>query len=264
MTDPTAEQARLQRFWTERYRTFSLSESGWLGAGESRNHRLYACKAAALTRALERLAYRPKETRRVLDAGCGQGFFAEYYRRRFPGWTYVGVDLAPTVVAHLELRQPGCVFAVGDISTWRAADGAPFDIIQSFEVLHLFLNDELVATTIANLAGQLTGDGALLVTAVLPTREAQPNPYIRHMTRRRFDEAARAAGLVTTSEEAMYYWLPDGGPSNRYLRYVFDRLGDGALFAADRAALALRLPRLFQSGFDSQMKLITLRRMAPS
>ena len=58
----------------------------------------------------------------------------------------------------------------------------------------------------------------------------------------------------------MYYWLPAGGPANKYLRYALTQLGPGALYAVDRAALALGLPQPASAGIDSRMRLLTLQR----
>ena len=45
---PRHDDARLREFWNNRYAEFTLSESGWLGAGEALNDRIYACKRQAL------------------------------------------------------------------------------------------------------------------------------------------------------------------------------------------------------------------------
>src|SRR5215207_6656843 len=95
-----AAVAALHDFWTSRYQTFSLSESGWFGAGEEQNRLLYVCKAQALDRALNDLNLERSECA-VLDAGCGQGFFAGYYERRHSHWRYTGVDLAEPVSGQL-------------------------------------------------------------------------------------------------------------------------------------------------------------------
>jgi hypothetical protein len=58
----------------------------------------------------------------------------------------------------------------------------------------------------------------------------------------------------------MYYWLPSGGPANKYLRYAMTRLGPDALYAVDRTALALGAPQPSSVGIDSRMRLFTLQR----
>jgi trans-aconitate methyltransferase len=51
--------------------------------------------------ALEALeAYAGERTLRVLDAGCGDGAFAEAIARRHPGWTIVGADVADALLEH--------------------------------------------------------------------------------------------------------------------------------------------------------------------
>ena len=38
-----SDATRLRDFWNRRYSDFTLSESGWFGAGEGLNARIYAC-----------------------------------------------------------------------------------------------------------------------------------------------------------------------------------------------------------------------------
>src|SRR5262249_27671931 len=75
-----ADHVRLRAFWDERYERFSLSESGWFGAGEALNDRIYACKIQALERALAPRLPNPRDAIAtpqfaVLDDGCGPGDF---------------------------------------------------------------------------------------------------------------------------------------------------------------------------------------------
>jgi SAM-dependent methyltransferase len=257
--DLSSELARLHRFWTDRYRDCSLSESGWLGAGDAHNALVYRCKRQALRRALRACGVGRTTHFSVLDAGCGQGFFADVYEREYPAATYTGIDLAAAALGPLGARHPRFHFHAADISSWRSAIGEKFDVVQSFEVLHLFLDDGLVERTLRNLAGQLASGGVMLVTAVVPHHTMMPTEYVRHLGRTEFLQLVHRAGLRLERVQPMYFWLPDGGPSNRYLRFAASRLGPQFLYVADRLALAARLPRIFQAGSDSAMKLLTLR-----
>ena len=250
----------MRQFWSERYRDCSLSESGWLGAGETHNALVYRCKEQALRHAVRQCGFRSASRISVLDAGCGQGFFADLYARDYPECRYTGVDLVPAALGRLRGRHPRFHFHVADISSWRRVDAEKFDLIQSFEVLHLFLDDGLVERTLRNLADQLKPSGVMLVTAALPPETMTPNAYVRHLGRTAFLQLVDRAGLRLVREWPMYFWLPDGGPSNRLLRFVATPFGPRILYAADRLALALRMPRIFQRGCDSAMKLLTLRK----
>src|SRR5579872_307077 len=181
MIDAPADPVRLRAFWDERYREFSLSESGWRGAGEPLNQRLYAAKVRALRGALGRAGH-DAGALSVLDAGCGQGFFARVYRDLYPDAVYVGVDISPRAIDHLRSTVPG-EFHLGDLCDWTDPYGRRFDIVQAIDVLSLILDDDAGARAIGNLANHRTSGGRLLVTAALPDSIVQPSHYLRYRSR---------------------------------------------------------------------------------
>ena len=261
MMPPTeSDDVRLREFWNKRYADFTLSESGWLGAGERLNARIYECKCQALRKALAALGLTRSARWSVLDAGCGQGHFARFYRREYPAASYVGIDISERAIAHLQRSVDGAEFHVADLSRWDDPAERRFDVVQSLEVLHLILDDAVVARALGSLAGRLNARGALLVTAALPDTTVQPNDYLRYRSRSFWESTTAAHGLRIVAERPIYYWLPSGGPANKYLRYAMTRLGPDALYAVDRAALTLRVPRPRSAGIDSRMRLLTIRR----
>jgi SAM-dependent methyltransferase len=254
------DDARLRAFWNERYADFTLSESGWAGAGERLNERIYACKRQALRQAIRALGLTADRPWSVLDAGCGQGHFARFYAAEYPSSVYLGLDISERAIAHLRQTIPGVEFQTANLCNWHDPHGRTFDLIQSFEVLHLILDDEAMTGALANLSRQIAPGGALLVTAALPERTEQRSDYLRYRSRSFWERAIAAVGLRLVAERPMYYWLPSGGPSNKYLRYALGRLGTGALYGVDRAAFALGLPQPASIGIDSRMRLLTLQR----
>ena len=88
----------------------------------------------------------------------------------------------------------------------------------------------------------------------------QRSHYLRYRSRAFWDSAIASLGLRLVAERPIYYWLPAGGPANKYLRYALTRLGPGALYAVDRAAFGLGLPQPASAGIDSRMRLLTLQR----
>lgn len=254
-----SDHARLREFWNTRYAEFTLSESGWFGAGEGLNDRIYACKRQALRKAIAALGL-PRDGRwSVLDAGCGQGHFARFYRAEYPATSYLGLDISERAVTHLQRTIPGADFRVADLCEWADPAGRTFDVVQCMEVLHLILDDDAMLHALANLARSLAPRGALLVTAALPEQTVQRSEYLRFRSRAFWDRAIATLGLRLAAERPMYYWLPAGGPANKYLRYALTRMGPGALYAIDRAALGLGLPQPASTGIDSHMRLLTLQ-----
>jgi SAM-dependent methyltransferase len=257
----TDDDVRLREFWNRRYSDFTLSESGWLGAGEPLNERIYACKRQALRRALASLGLARDASWSVVDAGCGQGHFARFYRQEYPAASYVGIDISERAVAHLRRSLEGVEFHVADLCRWEDPAGRTFDVVQSLEVLHLILDDAVVTRALAALASWLKPRGALLITAALPDTTVQRGDYLRYRSRSFWESALTTLGLRIVSERPMYYWLPSGGPANKYLRYAMTRLGPGALYGVDRVALALGVKRPASVGIDSRMRLLTIRRV---
>jgi SAM-dependent methyltransferase len=254
-----SEEARLRAFWNARYNDFTLSESGWMGAGEELNRLLYACKTQALDRALSALGRRRGDGFSVLDAGCGQGFFARFYHETFPAARYVGIDISERAVLHLRDNGLSGEFHAADLAAWTHPGGLRFDVVQSLEVLHLILDDDTALRAIGNLAGQMAEGGALLVTAAMPESTIVRGDYLRYRSRRFWMDALTALNLRLVSSRPIYYWLPAGGPTNRYLRYAVSRLGTRATYALDRAAMAIRLPHSATSGPDCRMQLLTIQ-----
>jgi SAM-dependent methyltransferase len=254
------DASRLRDFWNKRYADFSLSESGWFGAGEGLNDRIYACKRQALSRAIAAIGLTRDRRWSVLDAGCGQGHFARFYRDGYPSSSYVGLDISERAIAFLQRTIPQSEFHVADLCTWDDPQGRTFDVVQSIEVLHLILDDDAVVTALANLARRIAPGGALLLTAALPQETVQRSDYLRYRSRAFWERAIASAGLRLAAERPMYYWLPAGGPANKYLRYALTRVGPGPLYALDRAAFALGLPRPASAGIDSSMRILTLQR----
>jgi SAM-dependent methyltransferase len=254
------EEARLREFWNQRYAEFTLSESGWLGAGEALNDRIYACKRQALRQAIAALGRTRDGGWSVLDAGCGQGHFARFYRAEYPKTSYLGLDISERAVTHLQHAIPDAEFHVANLCAWSDPRGRTFDVVQSVEVLHLILDDDAMLCALGNIARAVAPGGALLVTAALPEQTVQPSDYLRFRSRAFWNRAIASLGLRIVAERPMYYWLPAGGPANRYVRYALTRPGPAALYAIDRMALALGLPQPASAGIDSHMRLLTLER----
>lgn len=255
---PPDDIGRLREFWNSRYQAFTLSESGWAGAGDAFNHYVYRCKSAAMTRALASRGYTAASTFAVLDAGCGQGYFADFYASRYPQAGYVGLDLSRRVIDHLRKTRPAIDVHEGDLSRWSPTPPRRFDVIQCLEVLHLILDDEVVSRAFANFGRLVSASGMVLVTVRPGEDEASPGTYLRFRPESQMRAWWQAAGLVEERRVPLYYWMPDRGPRWRLTHPLFFRLPPATIYAMDRVALSLRLPRA-ATGPDSRTELVVLQ-----
>jgi SAM-dependent methyltransferase len=73
---------------------------------------------------------------RVLDAGCGNGYFMSRLQSHFPAKQYFGVDISRELIAAAASRYPAIALTAGDITDYRSREG--FDlIVMRFLVQHL-------------------------------------------------------------------------------------------------------------------------------
>ena len=217
-----------REFWEKR-----LSEQFDLrGTGETRlslayNRACYQLRREVLDDAL-RLAGCDPRGRRVLDVGCGTGYWTEYYLSR--GAYYTGLDIAATSVERLAARHPQARFVLSDVSEVALAER--YDIANVFDVLYHVTDDDRWRRALEHLADALEPGGLLLVTDVfaeLPGLAAhnRMRSLARHL------EVLAPRGF-TVEQLRPTHWL-----LNHHLGlWRFLNRAPGLLLALDRAALA--------------------------
>ena len=260
MNEPTkeTEAQRLRRFWNTRYQDFSLQESGIKTLSDDYILLLYRCKLEAWLNALNRSGLRQRRGLRVLDAGCGQGFFADAVERELASADYTGVDISEKSIAHLQETRPQHSWICDDFASPEFSLPLSFDLIQSIEVLHLILDDANHALALRNFAKLLAQNGRILVTDMLPKVRTQVNPYIVFRPLAHYEALADRLGLVIEAVRPMYYFVPSRGFTASPINRVFARLSPRTVFVLDRAALALGVPH-FWTTHDSRVKMLVLR-----
>jgi SAM-dependent methyltransferase len=149
-----------REFWDQRLSEhFDLRGTGETGLSLAYNRACYALRAQVLTRALAEDRFDPRD-KRVLDVGCGTGFFTAYYLRR--GARVTGLDIAPTSIERLAKRHPEARFILSDVS--EAALPETFDLVNAFDVLYHITDDARWETAVRNLARAVAPGGRLLLT----------------------------------------------------------------------------------------------------
>ncbi len=115
-----------------------------------------------LLTSLDRLQAVPE---RVLDLGCGTGYFYPGLRRRFPAADYLGLDLAEGMVAFARNRFPQAgQWLVGDAEALPLASGS-IDLVFSSLALQWCYRPELL---FAELARVLRPGGRCVFTSLGP------------------------------------------------------------------------------------------------
>src|SRR4029077_19215365 len=112
----------------------------------------------------------PSEPVRILDGGCGQGFFASVARQVFQSPMYTGVDISEKSISFLQPLFPEFNWICANLFERGVLPDEKFDIVQSIEVLHLILDDRNHPQAIRNMVSTLVVDGILIITDTLPHR----------------------------------------------------------------------------------------------
>ena len=72
--------------------------------------------------ALERLL--PGEEHRLLDAGCGEGWYLAWLLRRHPGWLGIGLDISKEAIRLAARQEVPALWGVADLRRMPLAEGS--------------------------------------------------------------------------------------------------------------------------------------------
>jgi 2-polyprenyl-3-methyl-5-hydroxy-6-metoxy-1,4-benzoquinol methylase len=201
------------RYWERRHQQFGdrLDGVGMKGLGEKGNREDYEAKWARLSAALADLDLAGA---RVLDAGCGIGWFTA--RLAAAGYDVAGVDFSPTAIEAARRRLgDGVPLAVGSLDAYRG--GQPFAIVVCIDVLFHVVDDGLWQATVANLAANVAPDGVLIVQDhLVEAPEPVPDLAMQHT---RWRSAAMYLDVLTGWDLIAHhhYMLPREGQTKDLL-----------------------------------------------
>jgi SAM-dependent methyltransferase len=147
-------------FWEDRLREhFDLRGTGETGLSLEYNRACYTLRRETLDRVLADAHFDPRD-RRVLDVGCGTGFFSAYYLSR--GARLTGLDIAPVSIERLSRRHPEARFQLADVS--EAPIVERYDLVNAFDVLYHIVDDARWERAVRHLGGAVEAGGLLILT----------------------------------------------------------------------------------------------------
>lgn len=209
---------------------FDLRGTGEPGLSLEYNRACYQLRREVLDRALADAGLDPRG-KRVLDVGCGTGFWTEYYSGR--GSDYTGLDITATSVAKLQAAYPNARFIHSDVS--EAELEGSYDLVNVFDVLYHVTDEARWETALTRLARAVAPGGALLVTDAF-TETSKPAEHNRMRSLARYREVLDASGVLFEYSPLR----PTHVLLNRHLGFwKFLNRAPWLLLAIDRMLLAL-------------------------
>jgi SAM-dependent methyltransferase len=222
-----------KRFWDERLSEhFDLRGTGETGLSLAYNRACYALRRTVLDRALAEAGVDPSG-RRVLDVGCGTGFFTAYYLER--GADVTGLDIAPTSIERLSARYPQAHFRLADVG--EATLDERWDLVNAFDVLYHITDDARWSHAVHMLADAVDSRGVLLLTDTFADAPGLAE-HNRMRPLARYRGILESAGLEPLALHPTHVLLNRELGAFRFLNRL-----PGVLLATDRALLGLGLGR---------------------
>ena len=154
-------QYKPREYWEKRLRSrFTLKGVGNIIFDANYNEYLYKLQLGALKKAIAKHEIRLPGAK-VLDVGCGTGFFSKFY---IDGLSEVtGIDITEFSIQSLREMMPDGRFVTLDISSDNLYDqiveGERFDIINVFNVLYHIVDDDKLRNAVENLTTCLKSGG---------------------------------------------------------------------------------------------------------
>jgi SAM-dependent methyltransferase len=145
-----------------------LSTVGIPNLGLRYNQTLYRIRTECLDRVLEATSIDPRG-KRVLDVGCGTGFWMQYWQSR-GARQVAGVDISPAAIARLKRTFPNSPLMCADIGIDSLEDLGQFDIVSCFDVLFHLLQDEPWHHGVREVVRRVTNHGVVILAEHLGPR----------------------------------------------------------------------------------------------
>ena len=156
----SANEARA--YWEQRLREHPNERGVGCGAaGLAYNRWLYRLRRFRFRRVLRRIPW-PVGQARVLDVGCGTGFYIEQWKRA-GAKSVEGLDLTEASVERLADLHPDCRFHRADIADEAdSLSSGPFDVVSAYDVLFHIVDDQRYLTALRRIAGLMPSGGYFL------------------------------------------------------------------------------------------------------
>ena len=111
---------------------------------------------------------------RVLDIGCGTGFYAAVLQDEGVQ-EYTGVDITDALLSELSARFAGFRFEKCDVS--ESLPAGPFDVVIMIDVTQHITDDRKFQAAMENIGRVLDPNGVFLVTSWLTKERVQRQPH---------------------------------------------------------------------------------------
>ncbi len=197
-----------QAYWKSRVTgDIDLGVVGLRSLGREYNEYIYRRRLEVIT-SLIRTSGKPPPRLRVLDVGCGSGFYVDYWRNSGVG-DLVGVDVSADSVALMTARYPDFTFHAMDATESAAFEKieGKFDIITIFDVMYHIIDDDSALRLLLNVSERLSDDGVILVFDHIGRKNYNFVKHVRFRGYKTYQQWLNTAGLFLARRVPLFVVL---------------------------------------------------------
>ena len=170
-----------EKFWSDRFKRHgdSLRGPGHEGLSTDENAREYSRAGQTFRRycAENRIKFKGK---RVLEIGCGTGFYTDIIAELGPPATFQGLDVTDVNFDTIAKRHPAFRFIKGNAA--EPIDlGDVFDVIVMIDVIHHVVTDREFHALLSNVRKWMAPDSVFLITPI-SAKKGKEYFYVRWWT----------------------------------------------------------------------------------
>ena len=197
-------------YWRDRVVSGAdLGVVGHRSMGPIYNGQIYERRLEVLDAMLLRHTNKPAEELRVLDIGCGSGFYTACWAERRVR-DYLGVDISLDTIKHLSSLYPNYQFLQADMTESSIAEFSelpPFDVVSIFDVFYHIINDERFGNAVGHVASLTAESGCVLVIDQLFRNRYQLSRHVVYRERESYLTTFRQHQLDLVDNELLFHFL---------------------------------------------------------
>lgn len=203
-------------FWEKRLsKEFSLIGVGCTGFSHNYNKWMYK----AFKDGMDRILKGSLKNKKILDIGCGTGYYIEYYLNR-GAINITGLDITEESISNLKKKYPLLKFYTSDISKEAPLKGR-YDLITAIGVLYHIVDDNKFENAISNIRRYAKKGSYILIQDNFLKKYQPPKPgthcYFR--TYEYYKKVLEKNGIkIIKTVPVLYFLNPPFDINNQFIR----------------------------------------------
>lgn len=179
---------------------------GHRSLGERYNRYIYQRRVNVINNLIDKLGAEIKHAR-ILDIGCGSGFYADYWYAK--GATeYAGVDVSEDSINRLTQKYSSYKFINADISLIQDEFlKGSFDIVTVFDVFYHIVDETAFEKAVSNISSLLKPDGHLIIFDQLCRHKYSLTPHVVFRNRLEYINSFSEQGLKLVETTRLFQLL---------------------------------------------------------